>query len=113
VEKTVSVTATSNYITIFYKVASSDSVKRSGYFDDATPAGLNGPLQLFARRNGNALTLMWPECPGARLERAESLSAPVIWTTATNSVSLGGGQKTVTLTPIPQSGTGFFRLVRE
>jgi thiol-disulfide isomerase/thioredoxin len=113
VQKSVTVTATSNYITIFYKVASSDSVKRNGYFDDATPAGSNGPIQLLARRDGNALTLAWPECPGARLERADTLSGPAAWATVTNPISRVGGQKSVTVTPLSQSGTGFFRLVQE
>ncbi len=111
VEKQVTVTATADHITVFYKAACSDSVKRNGYFDDATPAGLNGPLQLKGQRNGNALTLMWPACPGARLEWTASLSEPVTWVTATNQVSLGGDQKSVTLTPA--SGSGFFRLVPE
>jgi thiol-disulfide isomerase/thioredoxin len=113
VQKSVTVTATSDYITIFYKVASSDSVKRNGYFDDATTVGSNGPLQLSAQRNGNTLTLAWPECPGARLEQADTLSGPTSWATVTNQVSSVGGQKSVTVTPLPQGGTGFFRLVQE
>jgi len=113
VQKSVTVTATANYITIFYKVASTDSVKRSGYFDDASSAGPGGPLQLSAQRNGNVLTLAWPECPGARLERADFLSGPLAWVAATNQVSHVSGQKTVTLTPLPQVSVGFFRLVQE
>ncbi len=111
VEKTVTVTATSNYITIFYKAASSDSIKRSGYFDDAMPARATAPPRLVAQRNGNTLTLTWPECPGARLEQAGSLSAPISWTTVTNQVSTVGGQKSVTLTPT--GSAGYFRLVLE
>ena len=111
VQKQVTVTATSNYLTVFYRVVSSDSVKRNGYFDDGSPAGLNGPLPLQAQRDGGALTLSWPECPGARLERAGSLSEPVSWTTVTNPVTFAAGQKRVTLTPT--GNAGFFRLVRE
>jgi len=37
VQKSVSVTATSDQITVFYKVVSNDNNKRNGYFDDATP----------------------------------------------------------------------------
>jgi len=113
VQKSVTVTATANYITIFYKVASTDSVKRSGYFDDASSAGPGGPLLLSAQRDGNILTLAWPECPGARLERADFLSGPLAWAAATNQVSHVGGLKTVTVTPLPETGTGFFRLVHE
>jgi len=111
VEKTVTVTATSNYITMFCRVASTDNVKRNGYFDDATPAGLNGPLPLLAQRDGGALTLTWPECPGARLERADSLSEPVSWSAVTNPVTIAAGQKRVTLAPT--GNAGLFRLVRE
>jgi hypothetical protein len=113
VHKSVTATATSNYITIFYKVASTDSMKRNGYFDDAASAGPGGPLLLLAQRNGNVLTLAWPECPGARLERADSLSGPIPWASVTNQISSVGGQKSVTVTPLPQSGAGFFRLVQE
>jgi len=113
VQKTLTEIATADWITVYYKVASPDNVKRNGYFDDATPAESGGPLQLFARRSGNTLTMMWPECPGARLEQADSLSGPGTWATATNQVSHVGGQRTVTLTPFPQSSAGFFRLVLE
>jgi hypothetical protein len=113
VQKSVTVAAASDYVTIFYKVVSSDSVKRNGYFDDATTVGSNGPLQLLARRDGDGLTLAWPECPDARLERADTLSGPAAWATVTNPISSIGGQKSVTVTPLPQSGTGFFRLVQE
>jgi hypothetical protein len=111
VQKTWVGTATANYITVFYKVATPDSVKRNGYFDDATPAGSGGTLQLTAQRNGTDLTLLWPECPAAHLERAETLTSPVSWTTATNQVTTGGGQKSVTLTPT--ANAGYFRLVLE
>jgi hypothetical protein len=108
VQKTLTGTATADHLTVFYKVASSDSNKRNGYFDDASPAGEAAPLQLLAQLNGNTLTLTWPQCPGARLERTESLAAPVSWTTDTNQVSTLGGRKSVTLSP--QGGTACFRL---
>jgi hypothetical protein len=111
VQKTWTGTAAANYITVFYKVATPDNVKRNGYFDDATPAGSGGALQLVAQREGNTLMLTWPECPNARLERAGSLTAPMSWATATNQVSTVGGQKSVTLTPTDSAG--FFRLVSE
>ncbi len=72
----------------------------------ATPAP-----QLLAQRNGNALTLRWPEPPSARLERAGSLTPPMSWVTATNQVSIVGGQKSVTLTPT--GNAGYYRLVLE
>jgi uncharacterized repeat protein (TIGR03803 family) len=111
VQRPWSGTATTNYLTVFFKVTSLDNVKRNGYFDDATPAVATGPVRLVARRSGKELTLTWPECPGARLERADNLSEPVSWATATNQASIGGGQKTVTLTPT--GNAGYFRLVRE
>jgi hypothetical protein len=111
VQKTVTGTVPVDYITVYYRVKTSDNVKRNGYFDDAAPAGPNGPLQLAAERNGNALTLMWPECPGARLERVDSLSGSPGWTTVTNEVSVTGGQKSVTFTPTESAA--FFRLVVE
>jgi hypothetical protein len=55
--------------------------------------------------------LTWPEIPSAHLERASSLTPPVSWANATNQPIVGGGQKSVTITPIPQSGTGYYRLV--
>jgi hypothetical protein len=111
VQKTWIGAATANYITVFYKVATPDNVKRNGYFDDATPAGSGGALQLVAHRNGNELTLTWPECPNARLEQAGSMTSPIGWATATNQVSTAGGQRSVTLTPTDSAG--FFRLVSE
>jgi len=103
--------ATANYLTVFYKVSSPDDVKRSGYFDDGTPAASSGSLQLLVQSDGDGLTLTWPECPGAHLERAESLSVPMSWATVTNQVSVVGGQKSVTLTL--SGSAGYFRLVVE
>jgi hypothetical protein len=103
--------ATASYLTIFYKVTSPDNVKRNGYFDDGTPSGSGGPLQLAVQHAGSDLTLLWPECPSARLEQAGSLTVPMSWATATNQVSTVGGQKSVTLPPTESAG--FFRLVRE
>jgi hypothetical protein len=103
--------ATANYLTIFYRVAAPDTVKRNGYFDDATPATASGPLQLLAQSDGTNLTLSWPECPGARLEQTDSLSSTPNWGTVPNEVSLIGGQKSVTLAPTETAG--FFRLVLE
>jgi hypothetical protein len=111
VQKTWAGTATANYLTVYYKVASSDIVKRNGYFDDAAPGSSNTPLRLSVQLNGNTLTLTWPECAAARLEQADSLTSPVSWTTATNQISVVGGQKSVTLTPI--GSAGYFRLVAE
>jgi hypothetical protein len=99
-------TASANYLTVFYKVASTDNVKRNGYFD----GGSSGPLQLSVQRNGDALTLAWPECPGARLEWVGDLQTPG-WTTATNQVNTSEGQKITTLTPT--GSAGYFRLVLE
>jgi len=111
VQKNWTGTATANYLTVFYKVATPDSVKRNGYFDDATPSGSSGSPQLTVLRNGADLTLSWPECPAAHLERANTLTAPASWATATNQVATGGGQKRVTLTPT--ANAGYFRLVLE
>jgi hypothetical protein len=111
VQKTWTGTAADNYITVFYKVATPDNVKRNGYFDDAQPGGLNAPPQLLGQRNGDGLTLTWSECPSAHLERAGSLMSPVSWITVTNQASVGGGQKSVTLTLT--GSTGYFRLVLE
>jgi hypothetical protein len=109
VQKTWVGNATANYLTVFYKVATPDSVKRNGYFDDGTPLSGGGTLQLTAQRNGNDLTLAWPECPVAHLERADSLSPPMTWNTVTNEVSVVGGQNSVTLTPT--GNAGYYRLV--
>ncbi len=109
VQKTWTGIATTNYLTVFYRVSSPDNVKRNGYFDDTTPAASSAPLQLTAQRSGNNLILTWPECPDARLERAESLVTPMSWTTVPNAANVAGGQKSVTLTPT--GNTGYFRLV--
>jgi len=109
VQKTWTGIATANYLTVFYKVASPDDAKRNGYFDDTTPSGK--PLQLVAQVVANDLSLSWPECPNARLEQAENLSAPTIWAAVTNQAQSTGGQKRVTLSPT--HGAAFFRLVLE
>jgi hypothetical protein len=111
VQKTWAGTATADYLTVYCRVSSTDNVKRNGYFDDATPSGASGALQLTVRRNGNALTLTWPECPAARLEQTESLVAPGSWSTITNQAVVVGGLKSVTLAPTASGG--FFRLVSE
>jgi hypothetical protein len=111
VQKTWTGNATANYLTVFYRVSSPDSVKRNGYFDDGTPGGTSGAMQLQVQPNGNALTLTWPECPAAHLERAGSLSVPMSWATVTNQVSVNEGQKSVTVSPAESAG--FFRLVLE
>jgi hypothetical protein len=103
--------ATASYLTIFYRVAAPDTVKRNGYFDDATPATATGPLQLLAQSDGINLTLTWPECPAARLEQADSLFPTPNWAAAPNEVSVSDGQKSVTLAPAESAG--FFRLVLE
>jgi hypothetical protein len=77
------------------------------------PTSTQQPPQLVVQRNGNGLTFTWPELPVAHLERAESLTPPISWTADTNQASVGGGQKSVTIAPIPQSGTGYYRLVLE
>jgi len=109
VQKTWAGAATANYLTVFYKVATTDDVKRSGYFDDAGPG--SGSLELSAQLDGNDLTLFWSECPAAHLERAESISSPMSWTTVTNEVTVTNSQKMVTLTPT--GNAGYFRLVPE
>jgi len=113
VQRTLAGIATGDHITVFLKVTSSDVNKRNGYFDNAMPGAPAGPPPLTAQPNGNALTLTWSECPNARLEHAESLLPPVSWSPVTNQPSIVGGQKVVTLSPNPQSQTGFFRLVLE
>ncbi len=110
VQQTWSGIATANYLTIFYKVASSDNQKRNGYFDDAMPASASGPLELDAQSDGANLILSWPECPRARLEQTESL-LPTNWETAPNEVTVSGGRRIVTLAPTENNG--FFRLVLE
>jgi len=103
--------AAASNITVFCKVASSDNNARNGYFDDATPASATGLLRLSVQMNANALILRWPECPKARLERANSLSSSTNWVTVSNLISTVGGQKTVTL---PHSENAvLFRLVEQ
>ncbi len=106
--KTLTGNAATNYITIFYKVTATDGNKRNGYFDDTLPANSAGPFQLALHQMGNTLTLTWPECPNAQLQRAGDLTGS-LWTPATNQVSINGGQKSVTLTPT--GAAGYFRLV--
>lgn len=108
VQKTWSGVATANYITAFLKVASPDTVKRNGYFDDAGPAV--GPQSLTAQRHPDGLgfTLSWPECPNSQLERADGLNTPMNWSAVTNQVTASGGRKSVVITPA--ESTGFFRL---
>ncbi len=108
VQQTVAGVATGYYITIYLKVTTTDDAKRNGYFDDVSPAG-SGGLLLNVHGNGNSLTLTWPECPSAHLERAESLSLPTTWTTITNQVSVADGQRTITLAP--SGDAGYYRLV--
>ncbi len=107
VQQTWSGIATANYLTVFYKVASFDNQKRNGYFDDATPAGLNGPLELDVHSDGANVTLSWPECPPARLEQPGTL-LPSNWVPAPNEGTGLGGRRIVTLAPT--GNTGFFRL---
>jgi len=109
VQKTWAGVAAANYITVFYKVASPDTVKRNGYFDDASPRP--GSPWLSTRRDGEGLTLSWPDCPDAQLERADSLSAPMNWSPVTNQVITVGGKKSVTL--LVTEDAGFFRLVQQ
>jgi len=103
--------ATSDYLTVYLKVASPDSVKRNGYFDDVGPSSAAGSQQLDVQGDGTNLTLNWPECPAAHLEHANSLTLPMNWTTVTNQVSIANGQKSVTLAPTQSAG--FYRLVLE
>jgi len=111
VQQAVAGVATAGYITIYLKVASADNEKRNGYFDDVTPGSASDSLRLAAQRKGNDLTLTWPECPDAHLERADSLLPPMNWSTVTNQPVVAGGQKSVTL---PLTGAaGYFRLVLE
>jgi hypothetical protein len=109
VQKTWAGVATSNYLTIFYKVATPDNVKRNGYFDDAGPG--SSPLQLAVQAGASGVTLTWPECPGARLEKSIALTTPLTWTTVTNGITAGNGQKSLTISPTESAG--FFRLVQE
>jgi hypothetical protein len=109
--QTVAGVAGADFITVFLKVTAAESNKHNGYFDDLAPAAATGPPPLVAQRHGDFLVLTWPECPAARLEHADGLGAPINWQTATNPVTLTGGQKSVT---IPLTGNaGYFRLVVE
>ncbi len=110
-QKTWTGPATADYLTIYLKVASPDTVKRNGYFDDLSPSAASASLQLTAQRNGNLLTLIWPACPAAQLQRADSLSPPISWSTLTNQVTTIDGQKSVTI--VPSESAGFFRLAPE
>ncbi len=102
--------ATASYLTVYYRVATTDDNKRNGYFDDGAPAEANGPLQLGAQRSGSNLTLTWPECPAAVLQRSDTLTSPN-WIAVTNPVTAAGGQNSVMLAPT--GSTGYFRLVRD
>jgi len=109
VQKTWEGIATSSYITVFFKVASPDSVKRNGYFDDIVPSP--GSPWLTAQRRGDMTMLTWPACPSARLERATALTTPMGWAAATNQINTAVGRKSVTLSP--SESAGFYRLVLE
>ena len=89
----------------------SKALLRSATYANGTfvAAGSGGTLQLTAQRNGADLMLLWPECPAAHLEQTDSLTSS--WTTATNQVSVAGGQKSVTLTPT--ANAAYFRLALE
>lgn len=100
--------AQGNFLTVFYRVATSDNVRRNGYFDDGSP-GL-APLHLSAAHSSEGLILSWPQCPAARLERASTLTPPD-WNTLTNPPIFTNGRKSVA---VPLTGNeGYFRLVRE
>jgi hypothetical protein len=111
VQRTWTGSASGVFLTVFFKVASTDATKRNGYFDDATPFIAPGAPALLHTWDGATLTLLWPQCPPARLEWAPGLSDPISWTPATNPVTYIGDLKTVTLAPT--NGQGFFRLVVE
>jgi len=66
---------------------------------------------LSVERNGDSLTLTWPECPPARLEQTENLTLPASWTSTTSQINVAGGQRIVTLSPT--ENLAFFRLVLE
>ena len=86
-------------------------VASSRYIATVTTNAPNASLRLAMKRDGDSLTLKWPECPCTRLERTVSLTPPVNWTMVTNGISSVSGQKSLTL--IPQGVTAFFRLVVE
>ncbi len=111
VQKTWTGTPASALLTVFFKVVSTDSTRRNGYFDDATPFIAPGAPPLLHFWDGATLTLSWPQCPPARLEWTPSLNEPVSWTPATNPVSYQGDYKTVTVSP--SDAEGYFRLVLE
>jgi hypothetical protein len=106
--RTWSGVAAGSHLTVFLKVATSDNAKRNGYFDDGPRADV---LRLEVERNGDVITLRWPECPPARLEWTPSLTPPVTWSAVTNAVTTLDGQKQVSL-PL-SSSAGFFRLAGE
>jgi hypothetical protein len=86
-------------------------VASSRYVGTVTTNAPNASLRLVLQRNGEALTLNWPECPCARLEQTASPIPPVNWTAVTNGVTAGNGQKRLALPPTTRAG--FFRLVAE
>lgn len=108
--RAVSGVATGDRLTVFLRVQSADGDKRNGYFDTLGPAG-DEPLRLTAERAGADLLLVWPECPAARLERADALAATTVWRAVTNPVVFGPGSKMIQIQPTGQAG--FFRLARE
>ncbi len=110
VQKTWTGTPTAGLLTVYFKVAATDTTRRNGYFDDAAPGASSGPI-LTLQRNAGDLTLTWPQCPPARLEQTLVLTESPIWTTPTNQVNFIGNQKTVTLTPAHNAA--YFRLVVE
>lgn len=109
VQRTWAGSAAADHLTVYCRVSTTDNAKRNGYFDDAEPGATTTAMQLGAYITGNNFALTWPECPAARLERADALTAD--WTTVTNAPSVVGGQKSVTLTPA--GSAGYFRLVLE
>ena len=109
VQKIWTGTPTAGLLTVYFKVASSDTTRRNGYFDDAAPGASTGPT-LTLQRSDDSLILAWPQCPAARLEQTDNLTS-AIWTAPTNQVSFIGNQKTVTLSPTENAA--FFRLVVE
>ncbi len=111
VQETVAGIANGFFITIYLKVTTTDDAKRNGYFDNLTPGSSSGALLLNAQMNGGSLTLTWPECPGAHLERTDGLNSPIGWVAVTNQVDIVNGQRTVTLAPT--GNAGYYRLVLE
>ncbi len=111
VQKTWTGTAGADYLTVFLKVSTTDDVKRNGYFDSIAPYGASAPVQLHSQWNGSTLTLLWPACPAAHLERTDSLELPASWNTVTNQPVASGGIKSVTLSPTGDAG--YYRLLLE